>query len=75
MEKYDWASWEKPDMRPSFAIEVCGVCAKQATHIAIAENTGADGDVKCIRSRCDEHFNLMTQKTWLKAWRKKNCKI
>ncbi len=74
MEKtFDWASWETVEQRSFFAGENCGVCEAPAFHIAVAEDEGADGDVEVIRARCKDHFNKLTQKTWLKGWRRKNC--
>lgn len=67
----NWAQWELSNTRPAFLGTVCDLCKEDAIHIAVLEN---DDEVRIIKARCDNHFNLQTQKKWLKQWRNKNIK-
>ena len=75
MEKrYEFAEWETVEQRSFFAGEKCSECGEAAFHIAIAEEVAPyDPESVVIRARCKNHFNNLTQKTWLKRWRNKNC--
>lgn len=73
-KKWDWAKWWTIDQRSYFRGEKCSECDMKAYYLAIAEDDGADGDTEVIRARCREHFNPLTQKTWLKRWRMNNVK-